>query len=419
MLKALSLFTGIGGLDFGFEAAGFKTIAAVEADPTVTATIRLNRKWDVLETSLDPRCAVDICSSGAVQDAGSIDIIIAGPPCQPFSKAAYWRADGASGLDDPRSRTLNAFLRVVALIRPRAFLLENVPGFAARGHSGGLDRILRGVTRINNAIGSRYKVRWAKLNAADYGVPQIRERVFLVAAEDGREFVFPRPTHRSEASGEHDDLSLPLYMTCWDAIGDIVECQDDSLQMKGKWADLLPSIPEGENYLWHTNRGGGLPLFGWRTRYWTFLLKLAKNRPSWTIQSQSGSANGPFHWCNRRLSATELFRLQTFPKNMRCAASQTEMTRMVGNAVPSLLAEILAREIKRQFFDATFDRSKPFELAMPKSETVPRRTRVRPVPSIYRTLIGVHADHPGAGLGPGAAAGVRAKRDGLRKLKAA
>ena len=92
---------------------------------------------------------------------------------------------------------------------------------------------------------------------------------------------------------------------------------------------------------------------------------------------------------------------------------------MVGNAVPSLLAEILAREIKRQFFDATFDRSKPFELAMPKSETVPRRTRVRPVPSIYRTLIGVHADHPGAGLGPGAAAGVRAKRDGLRKLKAA
>ena len=417
MLKALSLFTGIGGLDFGFEASGFQTIAAVEADATVASTIRLNRKWDVFQESLDPRRSADICSSAAIRDAGPIDIVIAGPPCQPFSKAAYWREDGASGLDDPRSNTLSAFLRVIALIRPRAFLLENVPGFAARGHSGGLDRILRGVTRINNAVGSKYKVHWAKLNAADYGVPQIRERVFLVAAEDGREFSFPRPTHRNGTS-DNDD-SMPLYATCWDAIGDITEIKDDSLQMKGKWADLLPSIPEGENYLWHTNRGGGLPLFGWRTRYWTFMLKLAKDRPSWTIQSQSGSASGPFHWSNRRLSATELYRLQTFPKDVRCAAGRTEMQRMVGNAVPSLLAEVLAREIKRQLFDVNDDAGKPFALAVPKNEKVLRRAPVQPVPSTYQALVGPHADHPGPGLGPGAAAGARAKRDELRKLKAA
>lgn len=418
MLKALSLFTGIGGLDFGFEAAGFRTVAAVEADPTVASTIRLNRKWDVLHTSLDPRRAADICSSAAIKDAGRVDIVIGGPPCQPFSKAAYWREDGASGLDDPRSRTLNAFLRVIALTRPKAFLLENVPGFAARGHSGGLDRVLRGVARINSALGSRYKVHWAKLNAADYGVPQIRERVFLVASEDGREFVFPKPTHRSGSSTD-GDISLPLYATCWDAIGDIVDLKDESLQMKGKWASLLPSIPEGENYLWHTNRGGGLPLFGWRTRYWTFLLKLAKDRPSWTIQSQSGSASGPFHWSNRRLSATELFRLQTFPEDVKCEAGRTEMQRMVGNAVPSLLAEVLAREIKRQLFDAKVDRGKPFTLAVQKSETAPRRTPVRPVPASYHALVGTHDDHPGPGLGPGAAAGARAKRDELRKLKAA
>lgn len=418
MLKALSLFTGIGGLDFGFEAAGFTTVAAVEADPTVASTLRLNRKWDVLETSLDPRRAADICSSAVIKDAGRVDIVIGGPPCQPFSKAAYWREDGASGLDDPRSKTLNAFLRVIALKRPKAFMLENVPGFAARGHSGGLDRVLRGVARINSAFGSRYKVRWAKLNAADYGVPQIRERVFLVAAEDGRDFVFPKPTHRS-GSGTDEDVSLPLYATCWDAIGDIVDPRDESLQMKGKWADLLPSIPEGENYLWHTNRGGGMPLFGWRTRYWTFLLKLAKDRPSWTIQSQSGSASGPFHWSNRRLSAAELFRLQTLPEDVRCAAGRTEMQRMVGNAVPSLLAEVLAREIKRQLFDVKLDMSKPFALAVQKGETAPRRTPVRPVPPSYHELVGTHADHPGTGLGPGAAAGVRAKRDELRKLKAA
>ena len=74
---------------------------------------------------------------------------------------------------------------------------------------------------------------------------------------------------------------------------------------------LLPSIPEGENYLWYTNRGGGLQLFGWRTRYWSFLLKLAKSLPSWTIQAQPGSAIGPFHWRSRKLTTREMCRLQT------------------------------------------------------------------------------------------------------------
>jgi DNA (cytosine-5)-methyltransferase 1 len=417
VLKSLSLFTGIGGLDFGFEAAGFRTVAAVEADPTVAATIRLNRKWDVLRTSLDPRGAADICTSAPVKAAGPLDIVIAGPPCQPFSKAAYWREDGASGLDDPRSKTLNAFLRVIALARPKAFLLENVPGFAAKGHSGGLDHVLRGITRVNNSVGTRYKVHWAKLNAADFGVPQVRERVFLVAAENVRDFVFPTPTHRGASSGE-DNTDLSPYTTCWDAIGDLDGAIDDSLRMKGKWAGLLPSIPEGENYLWHTNRGGGLPLFGWRTRYWTFLLKLAKDRPSWTIQSQSGSASGPFHWSNRRLSATELFRLQTLPE-VKYTSGRSEIQRMVGNAVPSLLAEVLAREIKRQLFDVKPDRARPFTFAVKYSQPVPHSAALRAVPPSYHALMGTHVDHPGPGLGPGVAAGARAKREELRKFKVA
>ena len=86
-----------------------------------------------------------------------------------------------------------------------------------------------------------------------------------------------------------------------------------TLTVGGKWADLLPTIPEGQNYLWHTNRGGGSQLFGWRTRYWSFLLKLAKNLPSWTIQAHPGSSIGPFHWRNRKLSVPEMCRLQTFP----------------------------------------------------------------------------------------------------------
>src|SRR5262249_52462771 len=102
-----------------------------------------------------------------------------------------------------------------------------------------------------------------------YGVPQHRERVFIVASSDGKQFKFPMETHGD----------LEPYRTAWDALGDLPERLNDSaLKVGGKWAELLPSIPEGENYLWHTARGGGMPLFGWRTRYWSFLLKLAKNR---------------------------------------------------------------------------------------------------------------------------------------------
>jgi DNA (cytosine-5)-methyltransferase 1 len=111
--------------------------------------------------------------------------------------------------------------------------------------------------------------------------------------------------------------------------------------------------------------------------------------------------------------------LQTFPEDVKCAAGRTEMQRMVGNAVPSLLAEVLAREIKRQLFDLKLDKGRPFTFAVQKKETAPRRTPVRPVPPPYCELMGMHADHPGPGLGPGAAAGARAKRDELRKLKAA
>jgi DNA (cytosine-5)-methyltransferase 1 len=107
----------------------------------------------------------------------------------------------------------------------------------------------------------------------------------------------------------------------------------------------LPSIPEGENYLWHTDRRGGLPLFGWRTRYWSFLLKLAKAKPSWTIQAQPGSAIGPFHWPNRRLSWREMAALQTFPADFNIQSSRVETQRQIGNAVRSHLAEILAHSI--------------------------------------------------------------------------
>ncbi len=91
-----------------------------------------------------------------------------------------------------------------------------------------------------------------------------------------------------------------------------------------------------------------MPLFGWRRRYWNFLLKLAKRLPSRTIQAQPGPAVGPFHWENRRLSDRELCRLQTFPDDVQVHGNRMSVQRQIGNAVPSLLAEVLGREIKTQ-----------------------------------------------------------------------
>jgi DNA (cytosine-5)-methyltransferase 1 len=234
------------------------------------------------------------------------------------------------------------------------------------------------------------------LNAAHYGVPQARERVFLVGSREGRTFQFPEPTHGDAESLELFDRREP-FRTAWDAIGDLPAMPNEpSLTVGGKWGDLLPTIPEGQNYLWHTNRGGGQRLFGWRTRYWSFLLKLAKNQPSWTIQAQPGSAIGPFHWNNRKLSSREMCRIQTFPDDLVFDCGRTDVQKMLGNAVPSLLAEVIAREIRSQLLEDEHD-AEPLTLLPPVRLPVPDPEPLAPVLDKYLPMVGDHADHPGVG----------------------
>jgi len=299
-------------------------------------------------------------------------------------------------LDDPRADTLASYVRVLQDTLPRTFLLENVAGLAFKGKDEGLQQLLKGIKAIDRRHGTRYKVSIAKLNAADFGVPQRRERVFLIGHREGLEFKFPKATH-----GEGEAVTaqgLEPYRTAWDALADLpAPDKAESLAMSGKWAELLPTIPEGENYLWHTERGGGLPLFGWRTRYWSFLLKLAKNQPSWTIQAQPGSAIGPFHWSNRRLSEAELCRLQTFPDGLVFKCGRTDVQKLVGNAVPSLMAEVLAREIRSQLLANPL--AEPLKLLPPNRGATPPAERVKPVSVKFRHLAGDHEAHPGTGLG--------------------
>ncbi len=400
----ISLFSGAGGLDYGFEAAGFRTGAAVEMDHDCCETLRANRKFPVFERSIFDVSTEEMLSA-AKSKRGALDLVIGGPPCQPFSKAGFWARGDTRRLSDPRAETLTAYLRVVEEALPRAFVLENVEGLAYTEKNEGLSLVLDMVERINKRQKVRYRTKFEVLCAADYGVPQLRNRLILVAARDGAEFSFPEPTHadRESSSGQRSLSLLPSYRTAWDALGDLPMEPDEDLAMTGKWARLLPSIPEGKNYLHHAARDGGEGLFGWRRRYWSFLLKLAKDRPSWTIQAQPGPSTGPFHWKNRRLSRRELCRLQTFPDDVQVQGSYRSVHKQVGNAVPSLLAEVLGRAVRTQLLGQEL-RCEPLKLLPPVRTPVPDAEPVRPIAKEYRALRREHEAHPGTGKGFRAAA---------------
>lgn len=409
-LQLISLFSGCGGMDYGFEAAGFRTSVALELDAVCCQTLRQNRRWKLIEDDIFSVTTREILAFGNLR-RGEADLLIGGPPCQPFSKSGYWARGDAARLEDPRADTLKAYMRVVEEALPRAFVLENVSGLAYGGKDEGLQYLLAQISGVNRRTGAKYRPFCAVLKAVQFGVPQLRERFFLVAARDGAEFAFPRPMFENPSDGSHDGALVqshaPAYRTAWDAIGDLpTDPPGEDLAVRGRWASLLPTIPEGCNYLWHTERGGGQPLFGWRRRFWNFLLKLAKNRPSWTIQAQPGPSVGPFHWNNRQLSVRELCRLQTFPDDVRIAGNRTAAQRQIGNAVPALLAEILGRKIRTDLFGLR-ETEAPFRLLPPDRSPSPPAASIRPIPAEFLKLAGKQSAHPGTGKGHGALARLR------------
>ncbi len=402
----ISLFTGAGGLDLGFHAAGLATAVAVEMDGRCCKTLNANKKrglsWEVIHAPIEEVSSKKLLSAANL-GVGEADLLIGGPPCQPFSKSGYWSRGDSRRLKDPRANTLAEFIRVLEDTRPRAFLLENVSGLAYTGKEEGFRFLLNEVERINAAKRTRYRVSAKVLNAAHYGVPQTRERMILVGSRDGAEFKFPTGRFYDPQTKQDPLLDdLQPFRTAWDALGDLAKPEDlEETLVRGQWADLLPSIPEGMNYLHHTSRGKGLPLFGWRRRYWSFLLKLAKRRPAWTLTAEPGPAIGPFHWESRRLARSELMRLQTFPDGYDVVGTLAEVHRQIGNAVPSGLAEILALEIRRQLLGEGLPHRVP-SLLPPKRIPVPPPESLRPVPKKYLQLAGDHEPHPGTGMGYGA-----------------
>ena len=323
-MKIVSLFSGCGGLDRGFEQAGFDIVWANENDNTIYATYRYNHPNTLLNTS-------DIRNIDA-KEIPECDGIIGGPPCQ------AWSEGGKNlGLNDERGRLFFDYIRIVKEKQPKFFLIENVKGLLDSKHKSSLELFIKYLTE------SGYNITYKLLNSVDYKIPQERYRVFFVGIRKDlqKEFKFPEPVSKniitlSRAIG--DIQEQPRYYN----VGDYVE---DSL--------FNHDVYNGEYDLKYMSRN--------RVRSW--------NETSFTIQALA--RNAPIHpqapkmeyisfnkrtflkgseYRYRRLSVRECARIQTFPDSFRFIYSNiADGYKMVGNAVPPRLAYYLAIQIKTLF----------------------------------------------------------------------
>lgn len=365
--SVISLFSGVGGLDLGLAMAGFDIRTQIDADGDCARSLEHNRDkyWcdsriirDRIENWPTPRIL-----KRAGLKKGEVALVCGGPPCQPFSKSAFWSptrwADAKSmrlsnknsrsmesfmGLEDPRADSLKEFARIVREASPAIFAMENVSGLAYKTSRSILDAF------VGSMGDAGYSCIWQVLNAADYGVPQMRKRLFAVGGRDGLRLSFPKATHSRK---ERLQLGRNPHVTAGEAIGDLdgEPATEDEI-VGGKWGHLLPEIPPGDNYLFFTKeRGYPKPIFKWRSRYWSFLLKLSPSMPSWTIQAQPGPYVGPFHWNDRRLKTAEVKRLQTFPDDYEVCGDRRSAQRQLGNAVPPRLAHRIGSTLRRLLED--------------------------------------------------------------------
>jgi DNA (cytosine-5)-methyltransferase 1 len=338
--RVISLFSGAGGLDLGLKMAGFEILACIEIDHASCETLRENAvskriiEKDIRE--LDPQEILSDCGL----KTGELDLISAGPPCQSFSNIG-----NRKGLSDPRGQLFDDLLRFVKEMQPQFVLTENVPGM--RTLNGG--QVVDAVVASFEGLGYRVSVR--ELNAADYGVPQIRRRLFFVASRDKRVFEYPRPTHtKPPAHG-----SLKTWRTVGEAFSRLPKdyaSRPDNFGMRH--SDIMKAkmrmIPPGKNFkilpkdllpeCWKNGKHEGADTFG----------RLELSKPSVTIRTAAynptkGRYIHPLE--DRGLTTLEMAALQTFPPKYRYVGSLREVGEQIGNAVPPLLAQALGEQIQR------------------------------------------------------------------------
>jgi len=314
-LRLLSLFSGAGGLDIGFEKAGFKTVWANEFDKAIAPSYR--RYFP--HTTFDGRSIADIPDDGLPDD---ITGVIGGPPCQSWSEAGAKR-----GLDDPRGKLFFEYLRVIRKTQPRFFVAENVHGLIHTRNRAAFQKIIA----LFEAEG--YVISWQLLRASDYGVPQDRERVFIVGYHTslGKTFAFPPP--------------LASKPTLRDAIGDLPAPHSmDALAINNhEYLDCGYS-----SVFLSRNR-----VRAWDEQSFTILatarhIPFHPQAPKMVKAGNDRFDFAPGHKKDyRRLTVRECARIQTFPDDYEFVYQHINIGyKMIGNAVPVNLAYAVARKIK-------------------------------------------------------------------------
>ena len=335
-IPTLSLFSGAGGLDIGFSQAGFDINTAIEIEETFTKTLESNSKSNGLlgDTSV---LTCDIRDFHPPSNY-EVDFIIGGPPCQTFS-AAGRRAGGVLGTSDTRGILFTEYVRLLRHLRPRGFLFENVYGITGAENGAAWKEIVDAFSE------SGYRIFYRILDAADYGVPQHRERLFILGIQEGS-YEFPRPTHGPDSPGKRP------HFTAKKAIADLVwQDANEPKSINGRYGHLLNDIPPGLNYSFYTEKmGHPTPIFAWRSKFSDFLYKADPNAPTRTIKAQGGLYTGPFHWDSRPFTIAEFKRLQTFPDEYIISGGRQAVIQQIGNSVPPQLARILALSILDQVF---------------------------------------------------------------------
>ncbi|QSJ19044.1 DNA cytosine methyltransferase [Nostoc sp. UHCC 0702] len=363
-IKTLSLFSGGGGLDIAFHDAGFEIIQMVELEAKYVQTLQRNTlpgKW--LEDS-EPVC-IDIRNYLPPSNF-QVDFIIGGPPCQTFS-AAGRRAAGVSGTNDARGTLFQEYVRILDVLQPKGFLFENVYGITGANAGAAWQEIQEAFRKVG------YNIYFRILDAADYGVPQHRERLFIVGIKEG-EYLFPYPTHGP------DSLNQNSYYSAREAV-EGANISDVEVGLSGRYGHLLDQIPPGLNYSFYTKEMGyPHPIFSWRSKFSDFLYKADPTTPVRTIKAQGGQYTGPFSWENRRFSIAELKRLQTIPDDYEIVGNSQVTIEQIGNSVPPQLGRILALSILEQVMKCEL----PFDISyLPHNKKLNFRQRKRKLTEIY------------------------------------
>lgn len=334
MHKIVSLFSGCGGLDLGFRKAGFHAVLATDVWNIACKSLELN---DAADTIL----CEDIRKIDFIKYKGKIDVVIGGPPCPPYSQTRHYLTEKVGGFQDEKAGfAVPEYFRAIEEISPKAFVFENVDGFTFKTYKEPMEFVKERAKTLG------YNITYRVVNAANYGVPQTRKRFICVGLKkEIGTFEFPCETHSEKGVN-----GTNKWVTCGDVLADFDNITEEEKNQRpgSKDYDLLCLVPPGDNYLFFTEkRGSKNPLFKWKSRYWTFLLKLTPDRPSWTIQASFSNNQGPFHWRNRFLRIEEIKRIQTFDDSYKLYGDTKEQWRQVGNAVPVLLAQVIATQLNK------------------------------------------------------------------------